>query len=210
MREILVPYKALLLCCGVSLAMAAHALTSQPIVVALDGDPATSFWRTAPTGDFTVYWEKPTGAVSATLTVTGMGYSHSVENLTGTSCTIDFLPADENVYEFRLTFDTGAEMTASVSRIATRGQSSVADVPIRLGSADSRAWRRTKVACNVLPIPAGTESFTIDGVAHAWTGVSGWYGLGPLDGFSSHSLVLNGVTCWIDYQPTGGFMLILR
>lgn len=204
-----VPHRALLFCCGVSLAMAAHALTSQPLVITLDGDPATSFWRTAPTGSFEIGWEMPPGAKSATLSVTGMGYSREVANLTGTSCTVDFLPDEENVYTFKLTFDTGVEQTASVSRIATRGVNS-ATVPIRFGAFDTRAWRRTLSASNVLPIPAGTESFTVDGVAHSWSGEAGWYGLGPLEDFTTHTFVMGDVTCWVDYQPKAGLMFYLR
>ena len=210
MRAAGVPGKALLCCCGVSLVMAAHALTSQPLVVTLDGGPATSFWRTAPTGGFEVFWEMPKDASSATLSVTGMGYSHEVANLTGTSCMVDFLPEEENVYTFRLTFDTGAEMSASVARIATRGVSTVADVPIRFGDYGTRAWRRTLKADNVLPIPAGTESFTVDGVAHSWSGEAGWYGLGPLEEFSTHTLVMGDVTCWVDYQPKGGLTILIK
>ena len=209
MRATVVPRRALLFCCGVSLAMATHALTSQPLIITLDGDPATSFWRTAPTGSFEIGWEMPPGAKSATLSVTGMGYSHEVANLTGTSCTVDFLPDEENVYTFKLTFDTGVEQTASVSRIATRGVNSAA-VPIRFGAFDTRAWRRTLSANNVLPIPAGTESFTVDGAAHSWSGEAGWYGLGPLEDFTTHTLVMGDVTCWVDYQPKGGFILFVR
>lgn len=210
MRATVVPRRALLFCCGVSLAMATHALTSQPLIITLDGDPATSFWRTAPTGSFEIGWEMPPGAKSATLSVTGMGYSHEVADLTGTSCTVDFLPDEENVYTFKLTFDTGVEQTASVSRIATRGVNSVTDVPIRLGAYDSTAWRRTKSPCNVLPIPAGTESFTVDGVAHAWSGEAGWYGFGPLEDVTTYTLALDGVTRWVDFRPKGGFSLFIR
>ena len=163
-----------------SAAFGATEVVSDPAFVHLD-PASSSFWRTATGATMTLPVEFPKGATSATLVVTGDGYSKNYEDITETSVEVTLPTADspsaENVYDFVLTFDDGSESTASLALI--QGLSSEAEGGTRcLVPAGDRAWSRVKGRA-VLPVPAGTTELTIDGVpvATGLDGAQGWYAL---------------------------------
>ena len=154
--------------------------TSQSVVI--ERNPEKSFlWHTSPTGAFELRWAKPQGATSATLSVTGAGYSHEYENLTGDSLFLSLPPATtsrgENVYQLVLTFDDSTVLRATLGSVSTLGASSATAMALR---ESVRTWRRSGVY-PVLPIPFGVERFEVDGVATdtGLGGDAGWFYFKP-------------------------------
>lgn len=141
-------------------------------------------WRTASNSTCVVEWELPAGAVSATLAVSGFN-GEKVLDVTGLPGTaMEFgtpdSPDTENVYDLTLTFDCGE------SNIVRRGQigvvRAVGDSGADGATADIRcpatAWSVLSGSHAVLPVPAGTADFSIDGVGveTGLDGAAGWYG----------------------------------
>lgn len=168
--------------------MATLALASLPIIafgtfspaVPVVRSPEKSFlWHTVPTGDFELRWVKPQGATSATLAVTGPGYSQTYENLTGDSLLLSLPQAasgdNEAVYGLVLTFDDTSVLRTTLGAVATIGSSSASAIAIN--DAD-RAWGRT-MAPVVIPVPCGVDRFEVDGVQQdtGLGGDAGWYNL---------------------------------
>lgn len=169
-----------LLAAGSAAFGATEAFSEDPVFVHLKPD-SSSFWRTATGATMTLPVEFPKGAVSATLVVTGNGYSKTYEDITEKSVEVTLPAADspsaENVYDLVLTFDDGSESTASLALI--QGLSSESEGGTRcLLPAGDRTWNRVKGRA-VLPVPAGAGELAIDGkaVETGLNGAQGWYAL---------------------------------
>ena len=162
----------------------AAKLSSEPTFVFLRPE-TSSFWNTATNSTMTLPIDYPNGATKATLTVNGVGYNRVYSDLTGDSIEIDLpvpdSPKTENVYELTLAFDNGvAPRTAKLGLI--QGLDSGAKGSTRcIAPAQGKVWSKATDRA-VLPIPYGTTSFTVNGVAHD-TGLDsaqGWYALSPI------------------------------
>lgn len=190
-------------------AFAQAALSS---AVSVERHPEKSFlWHAAPTNTFMLRWVKPQGATSATLSVTGAGYSHTYENLTGDSLSLSLPPAvsaaDEKVYELVLTFDNATFLRTTLGAVSTVGASSASAMSI---SDSTRAWSRSGVY-PVLPIQCGVERLEVDGVTTdtGLGGDAGWFYFNPV-GKGEHSLLAetaDGVRD-VELVTPGGFMII--
>lgn len=204
------------------------AITAQEVVPlddATSGESASVFvyvkpqesflWSTAPAGEFAVTWAFPKDVSSATLAVTGMvGYSETYANLTGTSQELT-LPAaskyDENVYELTLTFADGSQKTARLARVYgdAVGDTAVA----RYVPPTNKRWNYA-LDKNVLPIPFGAGTLTVDGtpVETGLAGAAGWYGLGlsAAEGAKSVSLTVDDVTYENELVLPNGLMLLIH
>ena len=185
--------------CAFCMAMAAHAGDTSEAATIFIRDDLFSFWRTATNSTVTLPIDFPEGASSATLTVTGARYSRTYANLAAGSFDLALPPATspdtENVFDLTLTFSDGTVRTAKLGLID--GLSDAAEGTTRcIVPSSARAWPRAKRQA-VLPIPFGTESFTIslDGGEATVTdtglgGAQGWYVLSPISGGRQFSLSL--------------------
>lgn len=177
----------------------------------------SSFWNTATNNTMTVPIDLPSGASSAALTVSGLGYSATYDNLTGGEFTFNLPAADspgtENVYDLTLTFDNGVVRTAKLGLVqglqpGTQGSTRC------LAPSGSKVWNRV-VGKAVLPIPYGTTSFTVNGVTAdtGLNGAQGWYALGGINPNEavSLSLVAGGVEYAASLLGGGaGMMMIFK
>ena len=141
-------------------------------------------WRTPTDAAPEISWTAPSTAVSATLSVRGFEGETTYDVSDVSTFRMEFeTPASaetENVYDLTLTFDCGA------SNVVRRGQIGVVRGTGTFGadgaSAGLRAtdgdWAVLKARRAVLPVPAGTTEFTIDGttVETGLGGAAGWYG----------------------------------
>lgn len=182
----------------VSASLFAEGRTSDPTFVFLRPE-TSSFWRTATSEEITVPVEFPEGAASATLRVRGVGYEHEYADITaddliesGFSFTLPKAtsPDTENVYDLTLDFGNGVVRTAKIGVI--QGVLDGAEGSTRcLVPSTSRVWARVNGSA-VMPIPYGTESFTVNGEEVAGLdGSQGWYAIGGLGGGTSATLVLS-------------------
>ena len=181
--------------------------------VPVERNPEKSFlWHTAPTNTFVLRWVKPQGATSATLNVTGTGYSQSYENLTGDSLSLSLPPAasasDERVYQLVLTFDDDTVLRTTLGVVSTVGVSSASAMSI---GDSTRAWGRSGVY-PVLPVPCGVERLEVDGVTTdtGLDGDAGWFYFNPV-GKGEHSLLVEtaeGVR-EVELVTPGGSMIIV-
>ena len=167
--------------------------TSDPTFIFLCPE-TSSFWNTATNSTMEVPIDYPYSATKATLSVSGPGYGvHTYANLTANSFTLNLPPPNspeaENVYDLVLTFDDGTVQRARLGLV--QGLSPDAEGVTRcLAPAGSPAWGHVKRRA-VMPIPYGTESFTmsINGAAPLAVdtglgGAQGWYALRPASGTS--------------------------
>ena len=196
-------------------------ITSEPTFVFLRPE-TSSFWNTATNSTMTLPIDYPRGATKATLTVSGAGYAEKTyPNITGASFDLELpvpdSPQNENVYDLTLTFDDGTVRTAKLGLI--QGLSPDSEGSTRcLAPAEGDVWNTIKKRA-VLPIPYGTESFTmsvnggtVTDVNTGLNGAQGWYALKPTNGDSvSLSLVAGG----INYAATllgkcDGYFVIIR
>ena len=153
------------------------------------------FWRTATNNVVELSIDYPAGVSSASLSVTGAyGYSMTTNNLTSRLCTLTLpvatSPETEDVYDLALTFGDGTVRTAKFGVIA--GISDQPEGTTRCEpSASSVRWGRVHERA-VMPIPYGTVSLSVDGVAvdTGLDGAAGWYPLGPISIGSSESVLL--------------------
>ena len=144
----------------------------------------SSYWHTATNCVLALPIEKPEGATSATLSVTGLRYSATYANITASPFLLT-LPAatstaTENVYDLTLTFnDAGATVrTAHLGLI--RGYDATTEALTRcLAPKEQRKWGWVKGRRTVFPIPYGMTSFTVGGVVTdtGLGGDQGWYAL---------------------------------
>ena len=144
-----------------------------------------SFWHTATNNSFMVPVLFPRGATSATLTVTGAGYSSTMPGITSESLDDygEYLvrlpaataPEAENVYVLTLEFDDGTVRTARLGVISglEPGGSGVTRC---LAPKDGHKWS-VGGSRAVVPVPYGTVSLSVGGesVDTGLGGEQGWY-----------------------------------
>ena len=178
-------------------------IESEPTFVFLKPE-TSSFWNTATNSTMSLPIDYPSGATKATLTVSGAGYrTRSYPNLTDSSFELELpvpdSPQNENVYDLTLTFDDGTVRTAKLGLI--QGLSPDSEGSTRcLAPAEGEVWNTIRKRA-VMPIPYGTESFTMSVNGGTFTevdtglnGAQGWYALRPANGDSvSLSLMANGI-----------------
>ena len=193
----------------VSVTVPAAELTSEPTLVFMRPE-TSSFWNTATNNTMTVPVDFPSGATTATLTVSGFGYAATYADIQkgtdsfGTDSFTFALPAadspqTENVYDLTLTFNDGTVRRAKLGLI--EGLSPNAEGTTRcLAPANGHVWSRVKGGRAVLPIPHGTTSFsvTVNGETRTedtgLNGAQGWYALGLHSGdVASLSMIANGL-----------------
>ena len=204
----------------VSVAVSAAELTSEPTLV-FTRPETSSFWNTATNNVMTVPIDFPSGATTATLTVSGVGYSATYADIAkGTDSYTFALPAavspqTENVYDLLLAFNDGTERKAKLGLID--GLSPNAEGTTRcLAPSNGRVWGRVKDKA-VLPIPYGISSFsvTVNGEPYAaetgLNGSQGWYALGVKPGDDvSLSMIANGLSYSASLRGALGVMLIVE
>ena len=176
------------------------------------------FWRTATNNVVELSIDYPAGVSSASLSVTGAyGYSMTTNNLTSRLYTLTLpaatSPETEDVYDLTLTFGDGTVRTAKFGVIA--GISDQPEGTTRCEpSASSVRWGRVHERA-VMPIPYGTVSLSVGGVAvdTGLDGAAGWYPLGPLAVDSSETvrLVTSEIDCSALLRSVGaGWILIVQ
>ena len=128
-------------------------------------------------------------------------------------------PKTENVYELSLTFDNGATpRTAKLGLI--QGLDSGAKGSTRcIAPASGKVWETAKYRA-VLPIPYGTDTFSVKLNGGEWrnvdtglNGAQGWYALSPIAKGDSVSLsyIADGVSHMASIEGGGdGFFVILK
>ena len=170
-------------------------------------------WRTSPGTTFDVPVVLPPDASSATLTVTGRGYSRTYSNLFGgwQEVTLPAATSDEteNVFDLTLAFDDPAAtvQTVKLGHVASAASDGDATAGVRV--AGNRNWRRVD-ECAVVRIPENAGTFTINGET-ADTGLgdaAGWYLLRVLSG-QRYSLALGSDIAEVFGAPAG-FLIIFR
>ena len=137
-------------------------------------------WRTSPGATFDVPVVLPPDATSATLTVTGRGYSRTYSDLSGgwQEVTLPAATSDEteDVFDLTLTFDDPAAtvQTAKLGHVASAAASGDAEARVRVAS--SRKWGAVKDRA-VIRIPANAGTLSIDGdpVDDGLDGAAGWF-----------------------------------
>ena len=200
----------------------AAKLSSEPTFIFLRPE-TSSFWNTATNSTMMLPIDYPSGATKATLTVNGVDYRKVYPDLTGDSIEIDLpapdSPKTENVYELSLTFDNGATpRTAKLGLI--QGLDSGAKGSTRcIAPASGKVWETAKYRA-VLPIPYGTETFSVKLNGGEWrdvdtglNGAQGWYALSPIAKGDSVSLsyLADGVSHFASFIGGGdGFFVILK
>ena len=198
-----------------SVAVGATELTSEPTFVFLRPE-TSSFWNTATNSTMTLPIDYPMTAKSATLDVSGVKYHRLYENIAGPS--FDLLlpeptsPENENVYDLTLTFDDGTVRTAKLGLI--QGLSPDAEGTTRcLAPVGAGVWNQANKRA-VIPIPYGTESFTVNGetIDTGLAGAQGWYALKGRSGETySLSLMAGGVQHFASLVGlSDGLMLIFK
>ena len=196
-------------------------ITSEPTFVFLRPE-TSSFWNTATNSTMTLPIDYPRGATKATLTVSGVGYAtKTYSNLTESSFELELpipdSPQNENVYDLTLTFDEGTVRTAKLGLI--QGLSPDSEGSTRcLAPAEGDVWNTIKKRA-VLPIPYGTETFTmsvnggtVTNVDTGLNGAQGWYAFRPATGDSvSLSLMVGGINYAATLLGKGdGYFVIIR
>lgn len=153
----------------------------------------SSFWQTATNNVIELPVCYPEGTSSATLTVSGIGYSKTYENITGDSIEVTLpevnLPSDENVYVFELKFSNDEVVTARLGLVQGVGKDGEGSTRC-IASSVERKWGAVMQKA-VLPIPYGVKTFDIDGGEDDETGlggVQGWFAIGPLAVKETHNL----------------------
>jgi hypothetical protein len=181
----------------------------------------SSFWNTAPGSSIILPIDYPYGATGASLSVSGLGYSRTYENVPEGDFKLELpaatTPREENIYELVLTFNNGVTRTARLGLI--EGARADAQGYTRcIASKDDSKWGKIKKRA-VLPIPYGVETFTIvksDGTVKedstGLNGAQGWYLLKVSD---SDRLTLSLTTASESYTQTilgigEGFRVIVK
>jgi len=184
---------------GSAVASAGTDLTSDSAFVFLQPEK-NSFWRTATGSRMTLPIAFPPGAETASLTVRGCGYEKTAANIVPDaglrSTSVEVVlpepssPSEEDVYEFLLSFDDGTAQTVKMGLV--QGLSAEAEGSTRcLVPSGSRKWSKV-VGRAVMPVPAGTDTLTVDGTAveTGLNGAAGWYVLDGLEPGVSRALSL--------------------
>ena len=178
-------------------------------------EKTSSYWHTATNRVIALPIEFPAGASSATLSVTGPGYSAQYAILAGTaqyplSLPPATSPSTENVYDLALVFNdsVGTVRTAKLGLIegydATTAGWTRCLAPI---TQRKWGWVRGRV---VIPIPYGSEPLAIGGatVDTGLDGAQGWYPL-LLRGGQSATLTLdNGASATLYRVPEATTVIV--
>ena len=167
----------------------------------------SSFWRTATNNIVEVSIDFPSGATSASLSVSGAyGYSAATNNLAKGRFALELpaavSPETEDVYDVTLLFDNGVERNARFAVVA--GVSDRPEGTARcIRSDSSSAWNRIRRRA-VLPVSHGATLLAVGGetVATGLDGAQGWYAYGPLAAGFSETVCLT--------TPGGAFEILLR
>ena len=137
-------------------------------------------WRTSPGTPFDVPVVLPPDATSATLTVTGRGYSRTYSDLSDGWQEVT-LPAAtseerENVFDLTLVFNDPAATVQMVKLGHVASAASDGDAEARVRVASSRKWGEVKDRA-VIRIPANAGTLAIDGdpVDDGLNGAAGWF-----------------------------------
>ena len=153
----------------------------------------SSFWQTATNNVIELPVCYPEGASSATLTVSGIGYRKTYENITGDSVEVTLpaveRPSDENVYVFELKFSNDEVITARLGLVQGLGKDGEGSTRC-IASSVERKWGAVMQKA-VIPIPYGIKAFDIDGGEDDETGLGGaqgWFAIGPLAVKETHDL----------------------
>ena len=145
-------------------ALAAVAATADEVFLL---PPSSLLWRTAPTANFEVPVLMPKGASSATLVVAGNGYRREYANLVDGMVPVSLPAANsadaENVYELTLTFDDDAGTTQKAQIAVVQGVFAGGTGEAYVRTAGSSKWNNV-CARAVLPIPAGADALSVNGV----------------------------------------------
>lgn len=157
----------------------------------------STFWHTATNATLSLPVEFPPNALSATLTVSAPGYSASYAVVSEGDDFMLTLPAasspeTENVYDLILAFSDGTVRTARLGLVQSFGVDGEAATRV-LSPPSVPVWA-SAAKVTVLPIPAGTTSFTINGVETdtGLDGDAGWFAL-TLGGGQTANLALSDV-----------------
>jgi len=170
-------------------------------------------WRTSPGTTFDVPVVLPPDASSATLTVTGRGYSRTYSNLFGgwQEVTLPAATSDEteDVFDLTLTFDDPAAtvQTAKLGHVASAASDGDAEARVRVAS--SSKWGAVKDRA-VIRIPANAGTLAIDGdpVDDGLDGAAGWFRFDAVAG-QSYEVGLGADIATL-YGVFPGFLLIYR
>ena len=201
------------------IAIGAEGSKSDAIFVFLQPE-TSSFWRTATNSTMTIPVYHPKDATKADLTVEGMQYSKSYNDITSDSVDIE-LPAPanertENVYTLTLSFDDGTVQTAKLG--AVRGYAKdAAGVARCVIPEESASWKKFKYRA-VLPVPYGMKNLTLclngaEPQPLETDGAQGWYGL---EGIKRNDTLdfayeLNGISHALSLVGGGdGFFFIMK
>ena len=111
----------------------------------------------------------PEGAASAALSVSAGGYSARYEIASEGDFSFSLpaatSPEKENVYDLALSFDDPARTVRTARLGLVEGVGAAGQATARVQSpASSQSWGTVHRRA-VIPIPAGVESFSVDGVA---------------------------------------------
>lgn len=210
---------AVVACLALAQAALAEATSSSVTSVVLQ-PKETILWATAGSNVLQLPIELPRGATSATLEVTGsFGYTATHTDIVKSPFELT-LPAatgvgSEQVYELRLSFvGSSVVRTARIGCIAGFDGSATGRASCRV-NCSARKWGTAESRNAVLPIPAGTDSLTVDGVPRetGLDGAAGWYGL-VVDGTSAAPQVVRisgeGWSASADLHGKEGISVILR
>jgi len=179
---------------------------------------SNSLWRTASSNVLLLPVEYPAGAVSARLTVVGIGYSRIYDDVSEGLFELT-LPAasaanKENVYTLTLSFNEGEPRVAKIGVIY--GVAAAAEGTTRFVSEERpNRWRRSAGGPVVLPIPHDTETLTVDGevVDTGLDGAQGWHALPEITDEAGHEMEIEtdeGSFFARIWAAAGGLLLLLR
>ena len=172
----------------------------------------SSFWRVPLSGSVTVPVDFPEGATSATLAVSGVGYSANYEITAPGPYELQLpeatSPGLENTYSLTLTFDRGPGKTARLSVIA--GLESGAGGSTRCLSQESRGWPRVSGTRFTVPVPYGATSLEVDGVPvdTGLDGARGFFTVGAVP--TDLELVVGDTTNSVSIVEMPGSLLFIR
>lgn len=146
-------------------------------------------WRTSPGTTFDVPVVLPPDASSATLTVTGRGYSRTYSNLSGgwQEVTLPAATSDEteDVFDLTLAFDDPAATVQTVKLGHVASAASDGDAEARVRVAGSRKWGVVKDRAVIrMPANAGTLSIDGDPVDDGLDDAAGWFRFDAVGGRS--------------------------
>ena len=195
--------------CALALATS-YAADSAASFVFVNPD-TSSFWRTARSRSVTVPVDFPEGATTATLSVTGVGYSASYVIVAPGPYTFQLpeapTPAEENTYSLALSFDRGEGKTARLSLIA--GLENGGAGSTRCVSQANRCWGKSKSQQMTLPVPFGTTSLVVNGDT-VDTGLDGAQGFVTISALPvSLSLVTPDASYCADITKLPGLMILV-